>query len=232
MKIYCCYTPAHEVLLRDYFGPSLPSDFELITNLIPLSGRGDFLSTEFLECIRRKMDAVIGSLERSPREVIVWSDIDIMFFEVTAKNLQTEFDSSGKEILFQRESKITQEVNTGFIVCRSSPAMIHFFKEVKNRLLAQPDKNEQWIINDLLNSEITPKWGFLSGDYYARTHGWPPPPSIRIYHANYTLGPDGIGQKIRQFHELHLIRKFGLPARIYVAIRLTARKIKRRLGLV
>lgn len=229
MKVFCCYTPAHEILLRDHFAPSLPEDFELVAHSIPTPGRGDFLSPEFLECIRRKIDLVLISLRDHLGEIILWSDVDIIFLRGSARDLATELQASGKDILFQAEGKHTNEVNTGFIVCRSSPAIISFFESVRDQLLHQPDKNEQWVANDLLPHSGELKWGRLSLDYYARTHGWPPPKSIRIYHANYTLGADGIGQKIKQFRELRLIRKFGLPATLLLGALKIPSALARRL---
>lgn len=229
VKVFCCYTPAHEVLLREYFEPSLPDDFELVAHAVPTPGAGDFLSPEFLECIRRKIDLVIASLKDHPGEVILWSDVDIIFLRGSAHELLEELVSSGKDILFQTEGKLTKEVNTGFIVCRCGPSTIRFFEAIRDQLLSQPDKNEQWVANHLLQKGIENlEWGYLPMDYYARTHGWPPPKSIRIYHANYTLGKDGIGQKIRQFRELRLIRNYGLPVTILIGLGKIPRKLKNK----
>jgi len=229
MKIFCCYTPAHEVLLEDYFKPSLPADFELIAHPIQAAGPGDFLSPEFLECIRKKIDLVIRSLEENPGEIILWSDIDILFLRTSATALRTEFEESGKKILFQRESPSSREVNTGFILCRASEETLRFFETIRSRLLASPERNEQGIANDLLSEGYPILWGHLPNDYYARTHGWPPAPSIRIYHANYTLGADGIGQKIKQFQQLRVMRKYGLPGKGYVAACILWSRLMRKL---
>ncbi|MGC4016773.1 MAG: putative nucleotide-diphospho-sugar transferase [Luteolibacter sp.] len=226
MKVFCCFTPAHEILFSGYFQPSLPSDFEVHSTLLDLKGAGDFYSKEFLECIRRKIDLIVRSMEENDGQVILWSDVDIIFLDGTAADLEATYEASGKDILFQTESPKTPEVNTGFIVCRASPAVADFFRNVGARLAADPGKNEQAIVNEMLAEGIALSWGKLPVKYYARTHGWPAPADIFIYHANYTAGKDGIGQKIRQFRELHAVRRYGLPAKLWFGLKKVPKKLR------
>jgi len=230
MKVFCCFTPAHEILFSGYFQPSLPSDFEVRSTLLDLKGAGDFYSKEFMECIRRKIDLIVRSMEENDGQVILWSDVDIIYLESTAADLEAIYEASGKEVLFQAEGPKTTEVNTGFIVCRASPAMADFFREVGARLAADPGKNEQAVVNDMLREGAKVSWSTLPLEYYARTHGWPAPDNIRIYHANYTAGKDGIGQKIQQFREMRAIRRFGTPAKLWFGLGKLPKKLKKLLG--
>ena len=59
MKIHCVYTPAHEVLYRDWFLPSVPVGMEVVAEPLPIAGEGNYLSEEFLRCIRAKMERVV-----------------------------------------------------------------------------------------------------------------------------------------------------------------------------
>lgn len=106
------------------------------------------------------------------------------------------------------------DVNTGFIVLRCSEIVRAFFIEVQNALQAHPQENEQMAVNRLLlsDSRSTLVWGYLPAGFYARTQGWPPPRQLALYHANYTKGSDGIGQKLAQFEEMEGIRQGGLMA--------------------
>ena len=209
MKFFCCYTKGHEALFLDYFKPSLPCGIELMPTLLPVSGAGDFLSSEFLECIARKVDLIMKSLRNHSGEIIVWSDIDIIFFKPVVPELQRLLEESGKEILVQREGKNVADVNSGFFVCKSSPRLIAFFEKVRAALLANPRTNEQYAINELLCGDCMIDFGYLPLSYYARTHGWPPSQDIALYHANATPGANGVEQKIRQFKELRWIRQYG-----------------------
>ena len=66
--------------------------------------------------------------------------------------------------------------------------------------------------NEKQNSQIP--WSYLPRSFYARTHGWPPPRHLAIYHANYTKGRDGVGQKLAQLREVDWMVRGGWPARI------------------
>lgn len=220
MFLYCCYTPAHEILYREIFLPSIPAGFEVRASRLEIDGPGDFLSAEFLSWIRKKIDLVVQSIEENPGKVIVWSDVDIRFFDLTPDLLGVEMLSSDCELLFQRESPQISDVNTGFFVCRCTPVVLDFFRAVRAELDLHPEENEQMVVNRLLETSLRPKnhrpslvsWGYLPPCFYARTHGWPPPRELALYHANYTKGADGVGQKLAQFSEIDWIRRRGLPA--------------------
>ena len=209
-----------EVVLRDWFKPTLPATFDLQAELFEIHGRGDFLSEEFLRCIRAKIDRIIESIHRHDNDLSVWSDIDILMFGDVPADLRRVADDEPEKVLwFQRERREGREVNTGFILIRCGREAAGFFEEVRERLTAAPDKNEQIVENEMLAGGSQIAWGLLPVNYVARTHGWPPQRDMMIYHANYTVGRDGIGQKIRQFREVTRIRRFGLPAVVWSSIK-------------
>ena len=212
MKLFCCFTPAHEILFRNYFLPSLPSVFSLQVERIEVAGPGDYLSPEFLQCINQKIQLVLESLAINQGEVIVWSDIDIQFFDLSEKDLLAHLGDH--DIAFQRESKIGPAVNTGFFVCRSNHRVSAFFQEVEEGLRLNPSANEQFVVNELLRADSDDlSYTYLPFTYYARTQGWPPPMNLVLYHANFTVGAEGIAQKLQQFRELDFLRRFP-PYRI------------------
>jgi hypothetical protein len=89
-------------------------------------------------------------------------------------------------------------------IFRTSP------RHVATRLAAEPGKNEQMVVNDLLAQEDPDlAWSTLPPGFYARTHGWPPPRDLSIYHANYTAGAGGLERKLKQFREVRFLRKYG-----------------------
>lgn len=227
MRIFCCYTKAHEVLLRDFFAPTLPAGFETHSTLLDGAGPGDFLDADFIACIHRKVELIIASLRATPGEVLVWSDVDIVFYDLTPAGLERELMESGKDILFQREGTKTPLINTGFFVCRANERLIAFFEAVLDGLRADRKSNEQYVVNNLLQGGWDLKWGRLPVSYYARTHGWPPSRDLVLYHANETPGKDGVGQKIRQFEELRWIRKHGAPALAWSCLTKIPKRLKR-----
>ena len=233
MKLFCCFTPAHEVLFKTVFAPSVPEGFSLHSEPIELAGGGDFLSPEFLRCINRKMELVLESLHTNRGEVIVWADIDIRFFSLAPNDLRVELGEH--DVAFQREgrkgpfNKNGQYVNTGFFVCRANQRVIDFFRRVSASLQEQPQVNEQIAVNQLLADESALSWTHLPLRYYARTHGWPPPSDLALYHANATMGPDGVARKLGQFRDLNLLRRFPILGLAITCIKFAPKRLKRLL---
>ena len=139
---------------------------------------------------------------------------------------EMELGRHGVDILFQREAHGSDDVNTGFFICRSTPAVQSFWREVGTLLDAHPDWNEQRCVNELLTGSggnvKAPAWGWLPWTFYARTHGWPPPPDAWIYHANYTKGADGVGQKMRQMDLARRYFEAGAVEKILIHFRIMA----------
>ncbi len=229
MKLFCCYTPAHEILVRDYFSPSVPATFSVAPVQLEIDGPGDYLSSEFLRCISQKVELIVKSIDENSGEVIAWSDIDIQFFDLSPENLLSQLGEH--DIAFQREGRKGTDVNTGFFVCRASLRLSMFFQRVREGLQRNPSANEQYVINQLLR-EPTPElsWTYLPLAYYARTHGWPPPRDLALYHANATVGKNGIGRKKQQFRELAFLRRFRLPALIVTSIKYAPKRFFRLLN--
>ena len=114
------------------------------------------------------------------------------------------------------------DVNTGFFVCRCNHAVRNFFDRVGQRLEEDETINEQAAVNQLLThlpENQLLKWARLPATYYARTHGWPPPRDLSLYHANYTKGSDGVEQKLAQFRELETLLNGGLCERMWSIMR-------------
>lgn len=213
MKIHCVYTPAHEVLYRDWFLPSVPDGIDVVAEPLPIAGEGNYLSEEFLRCIRAKVERVVRSIEENSGGWIVWSDVDILLSADLKRELEAVVASAGdKRMFFQRETREPGEVNTGFILIYCDPATAGFFREVGNLLGVEREKNEQAVINRMLTEGRAVGWGYLPVEFVARTHGWPPRKRWVIYHANYTIGDRAIAQKIRQFRQVRAMQRWGLPA--------------------
>ena len=228
MKLFCCFTPAHKVLFETVFAPSVPEGFSLQSEAIELAGDGDFLSPEFLSCINRKIDLVLKSLRANPREVIVWADIDIRFLSLSTADLVLELGDH--DVAFQREGKIGDYVNTGFFVCRGNERVISFFQRVVAGLQENPNANEQYVVNQLLCDEPRISWTHLPLRYYARTHGWPPPKNLALYHANATMGRAGVARKLQQFRDLDLLRRLPILGLAITSIKFAPKRIKRLLN--
>ena len=232
MKLFCCYTPAHQVLFNRYFLPTVPKEFSLLPYELNIAGGGDFMSSEFRECISQKISLIENSIQSNFGDVVVWSDIDIQLFELAPEKLISELGKH--DVAFQRECRDVQDINSGFMVLRCNEQVAKFFETVRENLGKNPEKNEQWVINELIQTEkISISFTLLPLAYYARTQGWPPPKELALYHANKTSGKNGVQQKIEQFRDLKFLRKFRVAALGYTFVKYApaaiARSLSRRL---
>jgi len=92
MKIHVCITPAHKILLDSVFLPSLPAGWNPVIHQIELAGPGDYLSEDFLQCIRIKTQLIVESLEDRSGDLVVWSDVDIFFYARDGNRLAMDME--------------------------------------------------------------------------------------------------------------------------------------------
>lgn len=226
MKLFCCYTASHTKLFSEYFLPSIPQDVRLVAKELDLQGEDHFLSPRFVECITAKVELIIRSLKDNLNECLIWSDIDIIFFNDHITH--DIFHLLGNaEIAFQQEGTYTNNINSGFFIVRSNTKTIAFFELVLGYMAANPGCNEERAINQILRLNTELNIVKLPRRYYCRSFGWPPPGDMVLYHANCTFGPNGITQKIQQFNHVLWVRKFGLPALAISCLLNSRHRIKR-----
>lgn len=226
MKIYTCHTPSHEILYRRHFLPSLPAELVNVSFPLEPAGASDFGSPGFLQSIGAKMRLVIDSIEANRGDAILWSDVDIVFRRSPLGFLRELLEMHPEvDIWFQSEARDPGgDVNAGFVLMRCNDAVKALYEAANAMMNASGQCNDQDALNRLLRSDAAPNWAYLPGGFFARSHGWPPRRDIFLYHANCTVGDDGVGQKIRQFRELETFWRYGWP---YVQYRRYRGKIEK-----
>ncbi|WP_158285024.1 putative nucleotide-diphospho-sugar transferase [Hoeflea marina] len=231
MKIYSCYTPSHEMLYREYFLPSLPVQFEDHSTRFEIVGSGDFGAPDFLRSIEAKIGLVLDSIAANAGQAIIWSDVDIVYFGDPLPIIAGLLTDQDIDIWFQKEHVGgSDDVNAGLILMRCNAAVEQLFRDALAMMRSTPGLNDQDAINRLIRKQAAGKWAYLPLQFAARSQGWPPATDIVAYHANCTVGADGVGQKLRQFAELNRVRRFGATYwRMHSRISRLLAKIKARL---
>lgn len=203
IPIYVVITPSHRVLFDQFFLPSLDqTQFKLHVFELDQAGDGEFLADDFKRCILFKLDQIIASIIRHKQQVIVWSDIDIQFFNMKAADISTHFHESPLQFAAQRLNKHSTDVCGGFYALRCSEEMLDFFTAARNATVHETDGNEQDAINLLLRRPAAPQWKLLNSQFYARTHGAWLPSGLVMHHATCILPGDAVRQKIKLLSEL------------------------------
>ena len=210
MKIYSCYTPSHEPLYRDYFAPSLPASLESVVYPMDIEGSGDFLTQRYLQCLRAKAEEIEASIRENDGQIIIWSDVDILFIRDPAPVIESLFHEDPRlDLAFQAEHRRGRFINGGFVAMRCSDRLAAFYRQVPPTMDQIPNWHDQDAIFYLLPRQSAIRWKTLPRTFAARSHGWPPPRNMILYHANCSPGSEGVEQKRRQFADLHAVRRHG-----------------------
>lgn len=229
IKIFTCHTPSHAGIFQDHFVASLPGSLALQSTIIAARESSDFGTPGFLQAIADKVELIIASIHENFGSFIIWSDVDIVFLRDPAEVISAIVAAHpDTDLWFQREtSKPENDVNAGFVVMRCTAKVDAFFRTVMALMRENPKLSDQDAINHLLQSDCEVTWNYLPGEFYARSHGWPPKGRITLYHANCTMGEDAVGQKARQFGELRKLEKYGVFYRAAVKLKKAGVKIRR-----
>jgi len=160
--------------------------------------------------VMNKLPIILRALdeERDQKDgMLVWSDVDIQFFDFSMPDLEETLARSGKDALFQQEGVVWadghREFNSGFFIFRRSEKMRAFFQAALEMMRGKECPYDQHVMNRMLAQQPWIEWDCLSRRYYARTHGFPPPRDAILHHATCSL-KNSVQAKIRQ---MRLVRQ-------------------------
>jgi len=231
MPIYAVITPSHRVLYERFFLPSLNTEeFELHALDLEQKGNGEFLADDFKRCILFKVEQIIASILRHPGQIILWSDVDIQFFGLTAAKVRAIFSEETLDYAVQRLTSKTDEACGGFYALRCSPVMLSFFQAVMQSTMHETEGNEQNAINLLLHRSGAPKWQLMGPEYYARTHGVWLPKNAVIHHATCIVAGDAVKQKTELLEQLADFNHWSITRRGWFRITSVFKALLRKTG--
>lgn len=201
INLYTYYTPSHEILLKDWFLPSLNKldEFNIIIEKHEQIEYLRYYTDGWTKLMLIKIDLILKALEENKNSIFVYADVDIQFFR-KFKDILFEGHKT-HDILIQNGAPDYYEPGyacPGFFSCVSNEQTIKLFKQIKELML---DKNicDQIAINKLL-TETNPlniKWTYLPRAFLAGTSAgdssyWLPdndlviPEGIILHHATHT----------------------------------------------
>jgi hypothetical protein len=194
LRAITCYSQSHQVLFDEMIA-SFPWEdgLELTVRLVEQDGDGVFGNAGWQRSTARKIEFTLEVLEQLPENgLLLWVDVDVVFFRPVRGDLVTLMDTMRADILFQSDRS---ELCAGFFVARKNSRTLDFFREV---LRIIPEKgDDQTAINSLIAS-FGIRFGLLPRRYYnigidsgEAWNGRSPvrfPKSPTVFHANWTHG--------------------------------------------
>lgn len=199
-KLYAIYTDEVKEL-KDNFEASIKDDWDVEIAYFGKAGEGDgdFKSPGWTNLMRKRVHFLIEKIKENWGRVIIWSDIDIQFYDKCADLIDLAL--SGKDIVYQAEHWPKKEVNVGFAAIRCNEKTHDLYTSVLQYDLNSLPTAEQTAINEILsNNNIGVEWDVLPNQFYAMSHYMYnqalPPRDVVLHHANCTVPEIINGKKI------------------------------------
>ncbi len=218
MKLFCQYSPSHEVLFEEYFKPSVEKfrEFELIAafNKEQVCPTGEYNSPGWLEAMAAKVLFWQCAITKNMGDLIVCCDVDMQFikpckFFLTWQMGVRQAQGGPFDILFQKslgKDERQRPVCPGFFIARCTPQLRELFNVIENQCYEKSITDEQPAVNRFLKRRKHGlKWGVLPADeiwqpgYHDQPQQLKPPTQIMVHHANFCRG---VGAKIIQLEHI------------------------------
>jgi len=233
VKLYAIYTPSHEVLLKNWFLPSIKDDYEVVLRKAPQQcSTAHFLDKGWKETTLAKVDMIIDAIKENWDHWFVYSDVDITFYQKTMPILEAAMKEY--DIALQKQDHRTNFACTGFFACRGNEKTLRLWKKARAYMQEYERESDQVAFNHALILDHNPcdvKHCLLSEKQFM--HGnddgwWPGRPmsvskEIILHHANWTIG---IPNKIKQLKLVRDIYKKMNQSKRKISVRRRA-KVKR-----
>ncbi|RBL89640.1 putative nucleotide-diphospho-sugar transferase [Chitinophaga flava] len=196
------YSPSHKILFDRFFLPSynqyLSNSFELVIKTSDQLCNGEFGSINWNKQMKEKISFVNDFIQLTDAEYVVFSDVDIIFFDDIRYEIINEL--AHDDIAFQNdggELSINHNLCCGFFICKIHSQTRAFF----NALLSNYNDRytDQQNMNYFLKNSSGVQYKPLSKRFYNLSRdGRPiwqsgqdipfPDLDILMYHANFTVG--------------------------------------------
>ena len=212
VKLYSIYTEENSIL-KDIFLESIKDDWEIDISYCGKAGDGggSGFTSGWHEIIRKKIKFLVDKIKENWGSIIIWADIDIQFFGKCSALINKSIID--KDIVFISEQWPKKEVNTGFFVMRCNPKTLSLLELVSQANMDNLPYADQSAANNILkDNTIGITWDILPRQFWAMSHGWPPPINIVLHHANCTrpkiINGRIIGSLEQKIQQLEKVRKY------------------------
>ena len=204
-KLYCFFTPSHEVLFNDYLKPSAEIEYDV--NFLfyknQICESAEFSKGGWRETQYNKVLYWIEAIKENREKIIVCCDVDVQFLKPSFESLNKSLGSS--DIAFQCNDS-SGNICSGFFICRCNQRTLSFFEKTAFLLkgkMHQDGGGEQYVMRDIIFKRLCE----LSWSIIPRSTVWCPGFKYNslselkinnnavIHHANWT---NGIEEKIKQ----------------------------------
>jgi hypothetical protein len=224
IKLYVCYTPSHEVLMKEWFLPSLQDDYELVIEKFDQECESaTYMSTGWKKTTLKKVEFILRAVQENWETVFIFADADIQFFRPSKESILHAIE--GKDIVCQKNAPKgkffeTGDLCSGFFACACNEKTLRLWQLVK-KCMMETEHSDQNSLNTVLkneNHQLNIVWDYLPNNFFGgglfTGKYWCPgdpltiPDNIIMHHANWTAG---IPNKIAQLKYVRELAKKDPP---------------------
>ena len=152
MKLVTFYTETHKTMLKDFLLPSIKDNFEILEGVgVQKSQDGSYFSKGFNQSTKDKIIFLYNTLlESEEGEIILFSDVDIIFLKSTKEYLNSYINY---DMVFQ---KGYGGLNTGFFLLKNKEEVRNLLMDVISNCHFYHD--DQIALNDIIQKYTTIKY--------------------------------------------------------------------------
>jgi hypothetical protein len=158
INLYCMVSPQFTGLYYDWFLRSLAAvqdpGIKLRTLFFAASGNGNFGTPAYNAALVRRLEKLLGWIDRHDGEILAFSDIDIVWLKPFSASLRRALD--GVDVVYQSEGRPDQPqaVNGGLFAIRCSPLAREFYAGVLEEIGERGDLDQAVISRRLPGSGL------------------------------------------------------------------------------
>lgn len=195
MKLFTCYTPSHNVFVKQFFDSLDQEGLDVIVKEHEQEcPTGEFASSGWNITTKRKFEFLLENMEKMEvDEQFIFSDIDVQFFDKPQKfcNKALEYN----DIVFQND--YYGHACTGFFYAKNNERVVKLLSTACDTIIRYRD--DQDAVNHILmlypeiKYSLLPPEFFTFGMFYNHWQGekdFPIPDKIIMHHANWVKGVD------------------------------------------
>lgn len=171
IDIICFFDHLHKPLYDLFFKPSfdlyLSSNFNLLSIFDEnQSNNGSYQSHHWCDMILKRFDILREYIRNNTNKWAIFTDIDIVFFSNIFDDINHTINSNtNQKIFYMPENSTENKLNGGFFLFRCCKEVDDLFGLVQKQLAVAAIKNDQPIIQGLLDKSII-NYGLLDTDLF------------------------------------------------------------------
>jgi len=147
IKMYALYTPSHEILVEQFFKPSItdPSiELILVKEEEQTCDTVRFMHEGWTKTTIKKIELVLDAIDQNWGSFFIFSDVDIQFFGNFSDVIRQLIENH--DFLIQRDNP-KGTLCSGFFVCRANEKTKKLFSDVLTYMKNNKDFSDQRTLN-------------------------------------------------------------------------------------